>query len=87
MVGTTLPSLAKDLLMTGAIDVIGGWDPSVAGKACNQLALMQINGETIGDGTNLGLPGYENLRLVGKNVLYGDAATYITKDTIDQYPY
>ena len=45
VVGTSLPSLAKDLLMTGAIDVIGGWDPSVAGKACNKLALMQINGE------------------------------------------
>ncbi len=87
MVGTSLPSLSRDLLKTGAIDVIGGWDPALAGKACNKLALMQINGETIGEGTDLGLPGYENLKLVGENVLYGDAAVYMTADDVDNYPY
>ncbi len=87
VVGTSLPSLSSDLLKSGAIDVIGGWDPALAGKACNKLALMQINGEAIGEGTNLGLTGYENLKLVGKNVLYADAAVYMTKDEVDNYPY
>ncbi|HRW47464.1 MAG: autoinducer 2 ABC transporter substrate-binding protein [Caldilinea sp.] len=87
VVGTSLPSLSRDLLKSGAIDVIGGWDPALAGKACNKLAQMQIAGETIGEGTDLGLPGYENLKLVGKNVLYADAALYMTADEVDNYPY
>lgn len=87
VVGTSLPSLSKDLLKSGAIDVIGGWDPALAGKACNKLAQMQIAGEKIGEGTNLNLPGYESLKLVGTNVLYANAALYITKDDVDKYPY
>lgn len=87
VVGTSLPSLSKDLLKSGAIDVIGGWDPALAGKACNKLAQMQIAGEKIGEGTNLGLTGYESLKLVGTNVLYADAALYITADDVDKYPY
>lgn len=34
VVGTSLPSIAGDLLTTGAIDAIGFWDPAVAGEAC-----------------------------------------------------
>ena len=33
VVGTSLPSIAGDLLTTGAIDAIGFWDPAVAGAA------------------------------------------------------
>ena len=87
VVGTSLPSLSRDLLKSGAIDVIGGWDPALAGKACNKLAQMQIAGETIGEGTDLGLPGYESLKLVGDNVLYADAALYMTAEEVDNYPY
>ena len=67
VVGTSLPSLAGDLLKTGAIDVIGVWDPAVAGKACNKIALMKINGEEVGEGTDLGLPGYDKLTGDGKS--------------------
>ena len=59
VVGTSLPSIAGDLLTTGAIDAIGFWDPAVAGDACNQIALMVKNGEKIGDGTDLGIDGYQ----------------------------
>lgn len=87
VVGTSLPSIAGDLLTTGAIDAIGFWDPAVAGEACNKLALMQINGEPIGDGANLGIPGYENLKLVGENVLYGNAPVYVDSKTAGDYPF
>ena len=40
VVGTSLPSIAGDLLTTGAIDAIGFWDPAVAGAACNKIAQM-----------------------------------------------
>ncbi len=93
VVGTSLPSIAGDLLYptegkkTGAVDAIGFWDPAVAGAACNQIALMIINGEKIGDGADLGIEGYRSLKLVGKNVLYGDAAVYVDATNAKDYPF
>jgi simple sugar transport system substrate-binding protein len=88
VVGTSLPSIASagGLLDSGAIDAIGFWDPAAAGYACNMLALMKIRGEEIGDGTNLGIPGYESLKADGK-VLYGAAQVYVDKETAKDYPF
>jgi simple sugar transport system substrate-binding protein len=86
VVGTSLPSIAGDLLVSGAIDAIGFWDPAVAGAACNQIAKMHMAGETIGEGTDLGIDGYNSLTAVG-NVLYGDAAVYVDATNADQYPF
>ncbi len=89
VVGTSLPSLSAALMETGAVDVIGGWDPALAGKACNKLAQMHLAGEEIGPGIDLGIPGYEDLLQPdpSRNVLYANAALYITFDEIDQYPF
>jgi len=86
VVGTSLPSIAGDLLKTGAIDAIGFWDPAVAGAACNKIAEMLIKGEKVGAGTDLGIKGYNNLKAVG-NVLYGDAAVYVDATTAKDYPF
>ena len=86
VVGTSLPSIAGDLLTTGAIDAIGFWDPAVAGAACNKIALMIINGEEVGEGTDLGIDGYNSLKAQG-NVLYGDAAVYVDAETAADYPF
>jgi simple sugar transport system substrate-binding protein len=86
VVGTSLPSIAGDLLETGAVDLISFWDPAVAGEACNQIALRLINGETVGAGTDLGLPGYDALTGEG-NVLYGQAWVDVTAENKDEYPF
>lgn len=86
VVGTSLPSIAGGLMETGAIDVIGFWDPAAAGKACNVIAQKIIAGEEVGEGTDLGVPGYESLIAVG-NVLYGDAAVYVTFENLADYPF
>lgn len=86
VVGTSLPSIAGDLLTTDAVDLISFWDPSLAGEACNKIAHMKINGETIGEGTNLGLTGYESLK-ANSNVLYGQAWVDVTKDNAADYPF
>jgi len=86
VVGTSLPSIAGDLLTSGAIDAIGFWDPAVAGAACNQIAMMSMAGEEIGEGTDLGIDGYNSL-LADGNVLYGDAAVYVDASNADQYPF
>jgi simple sugar transport system substrate-binding protein len=86
VVGTSLPSIGGDLIKTGAIDAIGFWDPAVAGAACNQIALMMKEGKTVGEGTDLGIEGYNKLKAVG-NVLYGDAAVYVDASNMDKYPF
>lgn len=86
VVGTSLPSIAGDLLFSGAIDAIGFWDPAVAGAACNQMALMKIKGEEVGVGADLGIDGYKKLTGEGK-VLYGDAAVYVDESNAKDYPF
>lgn len=86
VVGTSLPSIAGDLLYSGAIDAIGFWDPAVAGAACNQIALDMAHGEKVGVGSDLGIDGYSNLIGEG-NVLFGDAAVYVDETNADKYPF
>jgi simple sugar transport system substrate-binding protein len=84
--GTSLPSIAGQYLETGAVDGIGFWDPSVAGYAMNKLATMVMNGETVTDGMDLGLPGYNAVKLDGK-VIYGQAWVNVNKDNMADYPF
>lgn len=84
--GTSLPSIAGQYIETGAVDGIGFWDPAVAGQAMNQLALMVMNDEEVTDGMDLGLPGYENVRLDGK-VIYGTAWVNVDADNMAEYPF
>ena len=84
--GTSLPSIAMQYLETGAVDGIGFWDPSIAGYAMNKLASMVMAGETVTDGMDLGLPGYEAIKLDGK-VIYGQAWVDVTKANMADYPF
>lgn len=84
--GTSLPSIAGQYLETGAVDGIGFWDPSVAGYAMNKLAQIVLDGGTITDGQDLGLPGYEKIKLDGK-VIYGQAWVNVNKANMADYPF
>ncbi|MEO0542920.1 MAG: autoinducer 2 ABC transporter substrate-binding protein [Pseudomonadota bacterium] len=84
--GTSLPSIAGQYIETGAVDGIGFWDPAVAGEAMNKLAVMVMNGEEVTDGMDLGLPGYEEVRLDGK-VIYGKAWVNVNADNMAEYPF
>ena len=84
--GTSLPSIAGQYLETGAVDGIGFWDPAVAGYAMNKLATMVMNGEEITDGMDLGLEGYNAVKLDGK-VIYGQAWVNVNKDNMADYPF
>lgn len=84
--GTSLPSIAGQYLEVGAVDGIGFWDPAVAGEAMNKLAVMVMDGETVTDGMDLGLPGYEKITLDGK-VIFGQAWVNVNKDNMSEYPF
>jgi simple sugar transport system substrate-binding protein len=91
VVGTSIPSYAGELLKTGAVDVAMAWDPATAGYACNVVALKVLQGEEITDGMDLGVPGFEEIKLVtgvnGVPVIYGAAWIKMDADNMDDYPF
>src|SRR4030095_10167929 len=87
VMGTSLPSVAGELLNDGAVDRIFLWDPAVAGQAQGKLALMLIQGKKIGPGLDLGLPGYRNLKEIPgtPHALAGSGWLAIAKSKSRQY--
>ncbi|MCC6611916.1 MAG: autoinducer 2 ABC transporter substrate-binding protein [Anaerolineae bacterium] len=94
VVGTSLPSISRDLINTDAIDLISFWDPALAGYACNMLAIQQLEGTlpvTDGELPEEGfgfsnLTGYEELSLVDK-VFYGAAWVDVTSENVDEWDF
>jgi simple sugar transport system substrate-binding protein len=84
--GTSLPSLARNYLESGAVDMISFWDPANAGFAMDLVALKVLQGEEIRSGDNLGVAGYENVK-VKESVIYGNAIIDVTRDNVDAYPF
>ena len=84
VVGTSLPSLTSNLLESGAVDSISFWDPKLAGKAMVEIALRLLNGQTIEEGADLGVEGYNSVK-VKDDVIYGEAWVDVTKDNMDEY--
>jgi simple sugar transport system substrate-binding protein len=85
VVGTSLVSVSSKYLQSGATDVISFWDPADAGYAMNKLAVMVLKGEKVKTGTKLGIPGYNNVKLVGGKVVYGQAWVDVTKNNMAKY--
>ena len=86
VMGTSLPSVSGQYLETGAVDRIFFWDPADAGYAMDVVAVRVLNGETIEEGADLGVPGYNDVRLDGK-VIYGQAWVEVTAENMDDYPF
>jgi simple sugar transport system substrate-binding protein len=84
IVGTSIPSYAGKLVHSGTISLVTCWDPSLAGQAMNKVALMLHQGKQVADGADLGIPGYDHIKLIGK-VIYGSAWLDMDKSNIDQY--
>ncbi len=86
VVGTSLPSIAGQYLESGAVKAINFWDPADAGYLMQKIAVMLLKGEPITDGMDLGIPGYNHVKLDGK-VIYGQAWVDVTKDNAAKYPF
>ncbi|MGI6851426.1 autoinducer 2 ABC transporter substrate-binding protein [Mesorhizobium sp. 1B3] len=86
IVGTSLVSVAGPYLETGEINMISFWDPAKAGIAMNKVAAMAIEGKPVTDGMDLGVEGYNKIRLDGK-VIYGQAWVDVTKDNMGDYEF
>lgn len=86
IVGTSLVSVSGPYLETGEINMISFWDPAKAGIAMNKVAAMAIQGKPVTDGMDLGVEGYNKIRLDGK-VIYGQAWVDVTKDNMGDYEF
>jgi simple sugar transport system substrate-binding protein len=84
VVGASVVSICKPYLKRGTINVISLWDTADAGYVMNKLAVMALDGETITDGTDLGAPGYTNIK-VQEKVLFGSAMIDVTKENMADY--
>jgi simple sugar transport system substrate-binding protein len=84
VVGTSLVSLTSNLLESGAVDSISFWDPKLAGKAMCVIAVRLLNGETVNEGDDLGIEGY-NAVTVKDDVIFGAAWVDVTKGNMGDY--
>jgi simple sugar transport system substrate-binding protein len=87
VVGTGVPSLVKKYLPTGAVRMISFWDSSIAGYLMDKIAVMVLNGQKITDGMDLGLPGYEKIRLVDNKIIFGNGWIDCTKENMDKFDF
>lgn len=87
VVGTGVPSQAKQYMDSGAIDTIFLWDPKLAGEAILSAAKILVSGGEIKEGTDLGVKGYEKLAKSSKyaTTYMGSAILEITKDKLAEY--
>jgi simple sugar transport system substrate-binding protein len=87
--GTGLPTEAGKYLESGAINGIAFWDPKLAGEAMNKIAKMLLDGKTVENGANLGLPGYEKVTVSkgpGKGIIVrGQGWVSVDKSNYKQY--
>ena len=89
VMGTSIPSAAEKYLANGSIDKIFFWDPALAGEAQLQIAMMLAQGETVEEGTDLGIEGYESLKKLDgyDNVFVGDASVAADAEAAKQYDF
>ena len=86
VVGTALPSQSGPYLESGAVSMISFWDPGEAAYAMNKVATMLLEKQEITDGMDLGIPGYDKIKINGKLII-GNAWIDVTKENMDQYDF
>ena len=87
IVGTSVPSASEQYLESGAISSIAFWDPADAAYVMNKLAVMVLDGkkDEIKDGLDLGVDGYNDIKVVNNKYLFGNAWVSVTKDNVKDY--
>lgn len=91
IVGTAEPVLAKQYLESGTVYAGFVWDPALSGKATMYAAKMLAEHKPITAGTDLHVPGYNNIQPCGAGTsphcFLGAAELQLTKANISQYSF
>ena len=85
--GTGMPNECRELIKSGSIYSAQLWDPAEAGYAMCVMATMMLDGQTIGEGTDLGLNSYASLivNADNDNVVEGAGWISLKADNVDDY--
>lgn len=85
--GTGMPAANKSILDKGLVQTLTLWDPADAGYALAALAEKILEGETIANGLDLGVAGYENMQFAegSTKVLEGNGWVVINKDNVSEF--
>ncbi|MDD3337762.1 MAG: autoinducer 2 ABC transporter substrate-binding protein [Lachnospiraceae bacterium] len=89
VVGVGTPNEFKPYVESGTISTVKLWDPKDSGYVMCKVASMILAGEEVGEGTDLGLDGYNSVAMVqGDNrCLIGQADITLTKENINDYDF
>ncbi|MDV7145578.1 autoinducer 2 ABC transporter substrate-binding protein [Tropicimonas sp. TH_r6] len=91
VIGLGLPKDTGPYLETGAVDSIAFWDPLDAGYVMNILTKMTVTGEEIKDGMDLGVQGYNNVKVSagpGEGIIVrGQAWVDVDAANYKEYPF
>jgi simple sugar transport system substrate-binding protein len=89
VMGTSIPSIVTNYLPDNSVDKIFFWDPALAGKAQDILAVMFANKQEITPGLNLGITGYEAIQPIAgtPHAWAGSAWVDVDKSNAAQYPF
>ena len=85
-ISVAMPSETRDYLKSGVLTAVGLWDPAVTAKCMLNLAVDMLAGEEIAEGHDLGMPGYESVKING-TLMIGEGALEITADNVDTFTF
>lgn len=85
--GTGMPEANRAILESGMVSSLTLWDPADAGYAMASLAQQILEGATVENGINLGVPGYEDMQFAegSDKVLEGNGWVVITAENVDDF--
>ncbi|MGF3056397.1 autoinducer 2 ABC transporter substrate-binding protein [Microbacterium sp. YY-01] len=85
--GTGMPAANKSILEKGLVKSLTLWDPADAGYALASLATKILDGETVENGIDLGVAGYEDMQFAegSDKILEGSGWVVINKDNVNDF--
>jgi len=87
VVGTGLVSATGQYLKSGGTKMIFFWDPADAGYVMSKMAVTILKGGKITDGMDMGVKGYNKIKVDPKNpkVFFGAAWVDVNTENMGQY--
>ena len=86
LVSTSLVSVTKQYLESGALKLVSFWRPDDSGYVMCKLAVMQIEGKSIEQSTDVGVEGFHSLQQSSDkpSLFYGSAWVDVTADDLSK---
>lgn len=83
-ISVAMPLEVKDYLLDGTLGSVGLWDAGITAKAMLNLGVKLAAGETVEDGADLGVDGYDNVAIDG-TVIVGQGQIAVTTENVDDF--